>query len=196
MDSFQKKIYPINLDKSMGGFFLCGCTRKSYVNWGQWTKPQAHLKMVVANRAMKGFVVAMLNVSRLSSHMCLCIGSLGKEASIIKSNECLAWQCRSTLAGEVEMSLCSATTLSTYFCCRDTLCKGLGCHYELVFTFIVNHEEGKFPSVGDYLPTLLGSNQRDNCSWNYLWYPVELSAQNKNETTTSWIIYNMMLPHI
>jgi hypothetical protein len=32
--------------------------------WGQWLEPQAHLKRVVANRVMEGFVVAMLNIRK------------------------------------------------------------------------------------------------------------------------------------
>jgi hypothetical protein len=54
LNPFNKYGFLINLSLSMGRFFLCGCNGKSYINWGQWLEPQAHLKRVVASRAMKG----------------------------------------------------------------------------------------------------------------------------------------------
>jgi hypothetical protein len=33
-------------------------------------------------------------------------------------------------------------------------------------------------------------------SWNYLWYPIELTFQSNNDTTGSRIIDNMKFPHI
>jgi hypothetical protein len=52
----------ISLSKSMGGIFLCSCNGQSYINGGQWLEPQEHLKRVVENRVVEGFVVAMLNI--------------------------------------------------------------------------------------------------------------------------------------
>jgi hypothetical protein len=37
---------------------------------------------------------------------------------------------------------------------------------------------------------------RWDTSWNYLWYPVEITPQNNNETTGLRLINNMTLPHI
>jgi hypothetical protein len=56
--------YLINFNLIMGGLFLCNCNGKSYVNGGQWWEPKAHLKRDVANRAMEGSVVAMLNIRK------------------------------------------------------------------------------------------------------------------------------------
>jgi hypothetical protein len=64
LDSLKKFGFSINLGLSMGGLFLCSFNGQSYINGGQWVEPQAHLKWVVANRAVKGFVVAMLNISK------------------------------------------------------------------------------------------------------------------------------------
>jgi hypothetical protein len=61
---FQKIGFCICLGLSMGEPFMCRCKGKSYANWGQWFEPQAHLKMVLSNIAMKGFVVAMLKISK------------------------------------------------------------------------------------------------------------------------------------
>jgi hypothetical protein len=54
----------ISLSTSIGGFFLCICNGKSYVNLGQWLENQAHLKRVLGNRAMNGFFVPMLNIRK------------------------------------------------------------------------------------------------------------------------------------
>jgi hypothetical protein len=64
LDSLDKFGYSINLGLSMGGLCLCKCNGQSYVNVGQWLEPQAHLKRVVANRVVEGFVVAMLNIRK------------------------------------------------------------------------------------------------------------------------------------
>jgi hypothetical protein len=61
LDVLNKFGCPISLCFSMRGLFLCGCNGQSYVNGGQWLEPQAHLKRVVANRVVEGFVVVMLN---------------------------------------------------------------------------------------------------------------------------------------
>jgi hypothetical protein len=64
LDSFNKFGCSINLSLSMGGLFLCRCNGQSYINWGQWLEPQAHLKRVVANRVVEGSIVAMLNIRK------------------------------------------------------------------------------------------------------------------------------------
>ena len=33
-------------------------------------------------------------------------------------------------------------------------------------------------------------------SWNYLWYPIEMTPQSNNDTTESRLIHSMVLPHI
>jgi hypothetical protein len=35
-----------------------------------------------------------------------------------------------------------------------------------------------------------------NNSWNYLWYPIELTPHSSNDTTGSRLVNNMMFPHI
>jgi hypothetical protein len=52
----------INLILRMGIFCQCGCKGQCYINGAQWLKSQAHLKMVVVDRAMEGFVVAMEDI--------------------------------------------------------------------------------------------------------------------------------------
>jgi hypothetical protein len=64
LDALNKFGYPINLYLIMGGLFLCDCNEQSYVNGGQWLKPQEHLKRVVANRVVEGYVVAMLKIRK------------------------------------------------------------------------------------------------------------------------------------
>jgi len=64
LDTFKKIGFLINLSLSMGIFFLCGCNGKNNIKWDQWLKPQARLKSVVASRAMKGSIVAMLNIRK------------------------------------------------------------------------------------------------------------------------------------
>jgi hypothetical protein len=44
----------------------------------------------------------------------------------------------------------------------------------------------------DYLAALFWW---DN-SWNYLWYPIEMTPQSNNDTTGSRLINSMALPHI
>jgi hypothetical protein len=48
----------------VGGVYQGRWNRKSYINGSQWLEPQAHLKMVVSNRSMEAFVVAMLNIQK------------------------------------------------------------------------------------------------------------------------------------
>jgi hypothetical protein len=43
-----------------------------------------------------------------------------------------------------------------------------------------------------YLATLF----RWGSSWNYLWYPVEMTPQSNNDTTGSRLIDSMVFPHI
>jgi hypothetical protein len=64
LNPFNKSNYLINLSLSMGRFSLCGCNGKSYINWGHWLESQAHLKMVVASRDIKGWIVAMMNTRK------------------------------------------------------------------------------------------------------------------------------------
>jgi hypothetical protein len=64
LDALKKFGFPINLYLNMRRLFLCGCNGKSYVNGGQWLKPQEHLKRVVANRGVEGFFVVMLNIRK------------------------------------------------------------------------------------------------------------------------------------
>ena len=71
MDLLADVLYVFNkvggliiLSMSMTKFLPCGCNGKSYINWGQWLEPQAHLKRVVAGRDMKGYVIAMLKISK------------------------------------------------------------------------------------------------------------------------------------
>jgi hypothetical protein len=62
LDALNKFGFLISLNLIMGGLFMCRCNGKSYINGGQWLEPQAHLKRVVANRDVEGYVVAMFNI--------------------------------------------------------------------------------------------------------------------------------------
>jgi hypothetical protein len=62
LDSLNKFGCYISLNLSMGGLFLCSYNGQRYVNGGQWLEPQSHLKRVVSNRVVEGYVVAMLNI--------------------------------------------------------------------------------------------------------------------------------------
>jgi hypothetical protein len=62
LDALNKFDFPISLSMIMEEILMCGCNGQRYVNGGQWLEPQAHLNMVVANRSMEGYVVAMLNI--------------------------------------------------------------------------------------------------------------------------------------
>jgi hypothetical protein len=64
LDVLTKFGFPINLGLIMGGLYLCDCNGQSYVNGGQWLEPQTHLKRVVANRVVEGYVVSMLNIRK------------------------------------------------------------------------------------------------------------------------------------
>ena len=64
LDSLKKFGCSINLGLSMGGLFLCSCNMQIYISGGQWLEPQEHLKRVVANRAVEGSIVAMLNIRK------------------------------------------------------------------------------------------------------------------------------------
>ena len=54
----------VSLYVGMRGFDLCGCKGKSYINWAQWFKFQAYLKLVVANRAVNSSVVVVLHIRK------------------------------------------------------------------------------------------------------------------------------------
>jgi hypothetical protein len=56
--------FSINLGLSMGGLFMCIYNGKSYANGGQWLETHAHIKRVVANRDVEGYIVAMLNIRK------------------------------------------------------------------------------------------------------------------------------------
>jgi len=47
---------------------------------------------------------------------------LGSGMLRVRSMDCLTWQCKGTLVGEVEMSLYSSMTLSIYCCCVEEPC--------------------------------------------------------------------------
>ena len=65
LDSFNKYGGLIILKLIMGRFLLCGCKVHSYIIWGQWLETQAHLKMVVTDKAMKSYVIFMLNIRKV-----------------------------------------------------------------------------------------------------------------------------------
>jgi hypothetical protein len=62
LDSYNKFGLLINLGLSMEGLFMCNFNKQSYVNGGHCLEPQAHLKRVVANRFMEGYIIVMLNI--------------------------------------------------------------------------------------------------------------------------------------
>jgi hypothetical protein len=53
-------------------------------------------------------------------------------------------------------------------------------------------KEAEFCSMRYYLSTLF----RWDSSWNYLWYPIEMTPQSNNDTTGSRLIDIIVLPHI
>ena len=84
------------------------------------------------------------------------IGPFGEGMPRINSIECLNWKFRGTPIGEVNMSLYSSMTLSTYFYCV------VRAHGEVTnvvgtfFTLRVNDENDQFLSLCDDLPTVFG----------------------------------------
>ena len=76
----------------------------------------------------------------------------------------------------------------------DRRCFGRSCGgcSILLFTLWTNCGEDEFSSMRYYLAALF----RWGSSWNYLWYPVEMTPQSNNDTTGSRLIDSMVFPHI
>jgi hypothetical protein len=97
------------------------------------------------------------------------MGPLGNDAPGVRSMGCLTWQCRGTPAGEVKMSSYSSTTLSIcFFSCSGALSGGHG--HSLPLSLRADHQENKFPGLGNELTALFCSNQRDGGRRCYLRY--------------------------
>ena len=62
LDPFHKFGGFLNLSLSPTRCFLCGGNGKIYIDGGQWLKPHACLKRAMIGRALKGSIVAMLNI--------------------------------------------------------------------------------------------------------------------------------------
>jgi hypothetical protein len=75
--------------------------------------------------------------------------------------------------------------------CGEVSCEELGCGCDLLLILRVNHEEEKIPHPRDDLPTLLGGDQGNNTSWDYLVYLVPFLVQSNNNTARPRLIYNM-----
>ena len=65
LDPFHKFGGFINLSLRERRCFLCGGNGQSYIDRGQWLKPHACLKRAMTGRAVKGSVVAMLNIRQV-----------------------------------------------------------------------------------------------------------------------------------
>jgi hypothetical protein len=62
LDPFNKKNLFICVILSMGRLFLYRMPK--YINWGKSLDTQAHIKRVVENKIVKGFVVVVLNIRK------------------------------------------------------------------------------------------------------------------------------------
>ena len=73
---------------------------------------------------------------------------------------------------------------------------GGGCCYDISFLLRMNHEEYKFHCLGDYLHSLLCSDERHYNRIKSLWYLVEFLSQINNDTKRYRLIQHMMFPPI
>ena len=64
LDPLYEFGYFIHLNLRVVRLLLCGFKVESYINQGQWLKPQAHLKRFIDYRAMKISIVAMFNTRK------------------------------------------------------------------------------------------------------------------------------------
>jgi hypothetical protein len=62
LDPFIEFGYFFCLNLSVGALCQGSWNGQSYISGGQWIGPQTHMKRVVANRAMEGSIIAMLNI--------------------------------------------------------------------------------------------------------------------------------------
>ena len=70
------------------------------------------------------------------------------------------------------MFLYSSNNLVHFFLsCRGAMSGGRG--HSLFLALGVDHQENKFPGLGNELTALFFCNQRDSGRWWYLWYSVQ-----------------------
>jgi hypothetical protein len=78
--------------------------------------------------------------------------------------------------------------------CGEIDCGDPGCGWNISLTLRVNHEEDKFPSLRDDLPTFLGRDQGNSTRRECLRYPVQFHVQINNNTMRPRLIYGMTFP--